>query len=188
MPLDIPEAQPSMEVAPKAPTDHLYWARSSSQNAAPPPKKLSAEEAKQLEASSSAAGASAWNKSGNTWEEKPVNTWAFELLRDTLLPEMTYALPLATVPVPPLPPSEADAASGNVSVSVRVLKAESVTGECTYVVSRGKQRVVFELQIKLQVRACVHDPLTLALALSVSSLAPTLTWMWMRAMPRARAP
>ena len=149
MPLDIPEAQPTMEVAPKAPTDHLYWARSSSQNAAPPPKKLSAEEAKQLEASSSAAGASAWNKSGSTWEEKPVNTWAFELLRDTLLPEMAYALPLATVPVPPLPPSEADAASGSVSVGVRVLKAESVTGECTYVVSRGKQRVVFELTIKL---------------------------------------
>jgi len=149
MPLDVPEAQPSVtEVAPKAPTDHLYWARSSSQNAAPPPKKLSEEEVKQMAASSSSAGASAWNKSGNTWEEKPVNTWAFELLRDTLLPEMAYTLPLATVPVPPLPASEADA-SGSVGVSVRVTKAESVTGECTYVVSRGKQRVVFELTIKI---------------------------------------
>lgn len=146
MPLDIPEAaQPPTEVAPRAPTDHLYWARSSSQNAAPPPKKLSAEEAAKL-AAASTAGASAWNKSGSTWEEKPVNTWAFELLKETLLPEMAYSLPQPSFAIPALPSSEEGSAT---SVSVRVLSAESVTGETTYVVSRGKQRVVFELTIKL---------------------------------------
>lgn len=60
MPLDIPDQSAQTtptEVAPRAPTDHLYWARSSSQNAAPPPKKLSAEEAAKLQANST-AGAS----------------------------------------------------------------------------------------------------------------------------------
>ena len=46
-------------------------------------------------------------------------------------------------------PGSKEAASGSVAVSVRVTQAESVTGECTYVVSRGKQRVVFELTIKI---------------------------------------
>lgn len=158
MPLAVPDAAPPpTEVAPRAPTDHLYWARSASAGAAPPPKKLSAEEAKKLEAANT-AGASAWNKSGNTWEEKPVNTWAFELLTDTLLPEMAYALPLPNFPIPALPPGEEGSAT---AVSVRVLKAESVTGDATYVVSRGKQRVVFELTIKvsLEMEVRVDDEL-----------------------------
>ena len=53
--VDAVEEEPA-----KKATDHLYWARSESQGAAPPPKPISAEEAKALEANS--AGASKWNK------------------------------------------------------------------------------------------------------------------------------
>ena len=73
---EVPEAnqpqavasQPTKEHERKA-TDHLYWARSSSTNAAPPPKAISAEEAKKMAESSSLAGGSAWNQGGSTWEE-----------------------------------------------------------------------------------------------------------------------
>lgn len=87
-----------------------------------------------------------------------MNTWAFELLKDTLLPEMAYTLPLPKYPIPALPASVEGSAT---SVSVRVAKAESVTGDATYVVSRGKQRVVFELTIKvaLEIEVRVDDEL-----------------------------
>lgn len=135
-----------MEQEPKAPSDHLYWARSSSINAAPPPKPISAEEAKKMEASSS--GASAWNKSGSTWEEKKIDAWAFEILQDTLVPEMAYQLPMPGVPVPALPASETG--GGELRVSVRALSCDSVSGEATYVMSRGKQKVLFELKLKIK--------------------------------------
>ena len=111
--------------------------------------------------SDSGAGGSAWNKGGNTWEEKRINQWAFELLKETLLPELAFELPGAAGSPPALPRGE-DGGGGEQRLRVRVLSADSVTGECTYVLSRGKQRVMFELQIKLQVRAasmrglCTH--------------------------------
>ena len=126
----------------RMPTDHLYWARSASAGAAPPPKPISAEEAKRLEASSSTGG-SAWNKSGNTWEEKKINQWSFDLLK-AMLPEQAFELPGAGN----LPRVPEDYGGLAVKLRARVLSVESVSGECTYVLSRGKQRVVFELQIK----------------------------------------
>ena len=101
------------------------------------------------------AGGSAWNKGGSTWEEKRINTWAHDTLKDVLLPELGYELPGASgsLPNPNLVPKGAALSEEAAQrVCVRVLSAESVTGECTYVLSRGKQRVVFELTIKLQVR------------------------------------
>ena len=100
------------------------------------------------------AGGSAWNKGGSTWEEKRINTWAHDTLKDVLLPELGYELPGASgsLPNPNLVPKGAALSEAAQRVCVRVLSAESVTGECTYVLSRGKQRVVFELTIKLQVR------------------------------------
>lgn len=77
-----------MQEEAKKATDHLYWARSSS-NKAPPPKPISAEEAQKL-AGAGGSGGSAWNKGGSTWEEKKINSWAQELLKDTLLPEMAW--------------------------------------------------------------------------------------------------
>jgi len=134
------------EVQKKA-TDHLYWARSSSANAAPPPKSISAEEAQKLAEKSSSAGGSAWNSGGNTWEEKKINAWAIETLKQQLLPQISYDLPSAVGPLPTIPQSpEVEGAS---RVHARVLSAD-VKGECTYVLSRGKQRVVFELEFKLE--------------------------------------
>ena len=49
-----------------------------------------------------------------------------------------------------------DLGDGDVKVKVKVLSVDSVSGESTYVLSRGKQRVVFELQIKLQLEVEVH--------------------------------
>ena len=100
------------------------------------------------------AGGSAWNKGGSTWEEKRINTWAHDTLKDLLLPELGYELPGASGSLPNLNlvPKGALTEEAAQRVRIRVLSAESVTGECTYVLSRGKQRVVFELTIKLQVR------------------------------------
>ena len=140
----------------KKPTEHLYWARTSS-NMAPPPKPISAEEAKKMENGTS--GGSAWNKSGNTWEEKKINTWAQELLKDTLLPDLTYELPGAAGAMPALPKLN-DLGDGDKKLKVRVLSVESVSGDCTYVLSRGKQRVVFELVIKLQVSTARHGQIS----------------------------
>ena len=50
--------------------------------------------------------------------------------------------------------------SGEPKLVVRVTGAESVTGDCTYVLSRGKQRVVFELTIKLALEMERYDKLS----------------------------
>ena len=134
----------------KKPTDHLYWARTESKGAAPPPKPITAEEAAKMQAG--AAGASAWNKSGNTWEEKNIKTWAHELLKEHLLPTISYQLPGASGVLPPMSPGK----EGEQRVFVRVTSVEQVTGDVTYVLSRGKQRVVFELQIKLGLEIELH--------------------------------
>ena len=137
----------------KKPTDHLYWASTTSADKAPPPKPLSAEEAAAIQARAVAAanGGSAWNKGGNTWEEKKINTWACTLLKDEILPTIAYELPSSALRLPNLPGGvDFDGAD---AVSVRVTGVDSVSGECTYVLSRGKQRVVFELQMKLLLEA-----------------------------------
>jgi len=128
----------------RKPTDHLYWARTSSANAAPPPKSISAEEAQKLAERGTAAGGSAWNTGGNTWEEKKINDWAFQTLKDDLLAKISYDLPSAAGPLPKVGDGE-DVSRAH----VRVLSS-GVKGECTYVLSRGKQRVVFELELKIE--------------------------------------
>ena len=132
----------------RKPTDHLYWARTSSSNA-PPPKQITAEEAAKLQQqTSSSAGGSAWNKGGSTWEEKDIKSWAHELLKTELLTTITYNLPTASATLPALPADDGGTAPD--ALYVRVLSADKVSGECTYVLSRGKQRVVFELDLKLK--------------------------------------
>lgn len=126
-----------------------------------------------MEASSSTGG-STWNKGGSTWEEKTVNQWAFDLLKDTLLPEIQYELPTATVPMPALPKSE-DLGDGERRLHVRVLSVESVKGECTYVLSRGKQRVVFEMEIKLKLEMELHVGDELKTILSGKLTVPEVT-------------
>jgi len=147
-------AAAAQEELKRKPTDHLYWAKTSSVNAAPPPKQLTDEEAKQLEASSSGAGGSAWNKGGNTWEEKKINTWVHELLQSELLPAMAYELPTASTKLPSMPADEQGLAPDG--LAVRVVSADKVTGDCTYVLSRGKQRVVFELELRIKLEVEVR--------------------------------
>jgi hypothetical protein len=143
----------------RAPSDHLYWARTKSEGAAPPPKKLSEEEASKLKEANAAASGSAWNKA-STWEEKPINTWACDFLKEQL-GELVYELPAGPPPLRQVPANlsaeaegwlapSAGGATPELRVTARVLKAEKVSGEVTYVLSRGKQRVVFELELKLK--------------------------------------
>lgn len=150
MPLDMPAQAPSSkQPIEKAPSDHLYWARSSSINAAPPPKAISVEEAKALESASAQAGGSAWNKGGSTWEEKKINQWAIDLLSQELLPSLTYEV------VDKIPPSPEGYAITR--AAVRVYSVGHVKGDTTYVMSRGKERCIFELDIKLKLEMELYD-------------------------------
>lgn len=93
-----------------------------------------------MEAKAAGASGSVWNKGGNTWEEKPINTWAHEWLKESLS-EMAYELPGAGA-VPAVPKGDEGAV---LSVRARVATVESVSGEATFVVSRGKQRACTHL-------------------------------------------
>jgi hypothetical protein len=159
MPLDVPASSSAGAKAPvdKAPSDHLYWARSSSINAAPPPKALSAEEAKALEAASSQTGGSAWNKGGSTWEEKKINQWAIDLLTEELLPNITYELPAAGGAAAPEVPAAATEVPGVERMVVRVASVGHVKGDTTYVLSRGKQKCIFELSLKLKLEMDIYQ-------------------------------
>lgn len=151
---------PPMAVVTRSPLDHMYWSRSESAGAAPPPKKLTEEEAAQLKAAEASGPGSAWNKTSSTWEEKPSTTFCVDLLKDTLLPALAYELPSEGRPVPKPPDTLtpggppaglADAhAAGELHVAVKMQEISKCSGEVTYVLSRGKQRVVFELALTLK--------------------------------------
>ena len=87
---------------------------------------------------------SAWNKSGSTWEEKPVNAWAYETLTESF-GQLAFDAPTAKLPKPP-----EDYGGGEVQVSCKCEKVVSIKGDVTYVVSRGKQRVVLELTFTIR--------------------------------------
>lgn len=135
----------------KTASSHLYWARSQTNAAgtagAPPPKALSPEEVAALAKAEADAKGAAWNKA-STWEERGITAWASEHLRETLLPALSYELTAAS-PLPTLP-SGLEEAEGVTCCKVRVASVETVKGEATYFLSRGKERVVFELQLKLK--------------------------------------
>lgn len=127
---------------------HLYWARNKSQSAPVQHKPLSAEEAAALEAQAAASAGAAWNKAA-TWEEKAIGKWSSELLRDTMLPELAYTLPSEGGSLPALP-ADSEGLTPVATCKVRVATVESVSGDVTYVISRGKERCVFELALKMK--------------------------------------
>lgn len=137
----------------KTPASHLTWARSKSSTAPVEPKKLSEAEAAALATQNAGAGAS-WN-SGQTWEEKEITKWSKELLKEQLLPSLSLSLPSDGAPLPALPGIEAAqalaaaATDGTLRAVAKVVAVDKVDGEATHVVSRGKQRVVFEFTIKV---------------------------------------
>ena len=146
------------EVKEKAPSSHLYWARNKSEEKSltGEHKALSAEEAAALAAKSGPG--SSWNKA-STWEEKNIAPWATAYVREDVLPSLAYTL--GTPEAPPLPklpddPS-AEGLTPSSSCKVRVSAVDSVKGEATYVLSRGKERVLFELAIKLKLEMELLD-------------------------------
>ena len=133
---------------------HMYWARSASLTPATTvvPKKLDAAEAAALEASAAkntASTGAAWN-AAQTFVEKSVSKWAHELLSDSLLPELGGE---SSDALPPAPAGDDGAAPSVTRVRVRVTAVETVGGDVTFVVSRGKQRLLLELELKLKVEA-----------------------------------
>ena len=138
----------------RTPASHLTWARSKSTTKPVEPKKLSADEAAAM-ASQNAGAGSTWNSS-QTWEEKEISKWSKELLREELLPSLTLSLPSEGAALPALPASQealaAAAAAGSLSAELRVTAVEKVDGEATHIISRGKQRLVFEFTLKLQLQ------------------------------------
>lgn len=152
---------------------HLTWSRSKSSTAPPEPKKLTGAEAEALE--TKAGPGAGWN-SAQTWEEKDISKWSKELLQDTLLPALTLILPSEEAAMPPPPASQealaAAASDGTLQCQVKVTAVENLVGEASHIVSRGKQRVVFEftLKLKLEVEVRVagelHEILVGALSMS----------------------
>mmetsp|Transcript_30516 Transcript_30516/g.64232 ORF Transcript_30516/g.64232 Transcript_30516/m.64232 type:complete len:215 (-) Transcript_30516:337-981(-) len=138
----------------KSAADHLYWARTKSEKAPVEHKKLAPEEAAALEAAAKERSGAAWNKAA-TWEEKDIAKWAHAILCDELLPQISADFSPTEAQLALLP-SSAALPSGAVQCVSRVVAAESVSGDATYVLSRGKQRVVFELKLKMKLEVEVR--------------------------------
>jgi len=102
-------------------------------------------------------------------EEKEISKWSKELLREQLLPSLVLSLPSEGAALPALPTNHAAqtilatqsghtsyealaaaAATGSLTAQLRLTAVERVDGEATHIISRGKQRVVFEFTLKLK--------------------------------------
>jgi activator of HSP90 ATPase len=130
----------------RKPADHLYWARTQSTLTPVKNKPLDRDAAEALEQAAAAKRGAAWN-AASTWEEKDISKWARELLSETLLPSVAAAFELSPSESAKLP-AEFHGSTG-CGCSLKVASVASTTGDVTHVLSRGKQRVVFELGIKL---------------------------------------
>jgi len=137
----------------KKPSDHLYWARTQSTTAPVEHKPLDKDAAAALMQAASAKPGAVWN-AASTWEEKDISNWARELMSETLLPAVQASFEL--------PPREAAAlnaelaGAASVQIELRVVSVTSAMGDVTHVLSRGKQRVMFELGLKLKLEVVVR--------------------------------
>lgn len=129
----------------RKPSDHLYWARTQSTATPVEIKPLDKEAAAALEQAAAAKRGAAWN-AASTWEEKDISKWAYELLSETLLPSIAADFELSPAESAKLPAELQDL---SLRCSLKVASVTSTTGDVTHVLSRGKQRVVFELTLKL---------------------------------------
>jgi hypothetical protein len=142
----LAEPDAAMTEGARKPTDHLYWARSQSIATPVEIKPLDKEAAAALEQAAAAKRGAAWN-AASTWEEKDISKWAHELLSETLLPSIVAEFDLSSAEAAKLP-AELQGMS-SLRCSLKVASVTSTTGDVTHVLSRGKQRVVFELALKL---------------------------------------
>ena len=154
----------------KTAASHLTWARSKSVAAPVEPKKLSEAEAA---AAANAGPGAGWNKA-QTWEEKDISKWSKELLKELLLEQVLQGAEGAALPAPPASQEAVAAAiaAGRLSCQLKVTAVDKVDGEASHIVSRGKQRVVFDLNLKLKLEVELreagelHEILTGSLSIS----------------------
>jgi len=128
----------------RAPAEHLYWARTKSEAKPVEHKPLDPAAAAALQSASQERSGAAWNKA-STWEEKDVSKWAHALLKDDLLMQLSAEF---SPDASKLPGELADATE--LACRAYVTSVPTVSGDVTYIYSRGKQRVVFELKLKLK--------------------------------------
>ncbi|KAI7739110.1 hypothetical protein M8C21_032590 [Ambrosia artemisiifolia] len=112
-------------------SSYTYWVREAKQDIAPLPvhKKLTAEDVSVVSASSTHLG-SAWNKAG-TWEEKNLNKWATERIKELVLSVGSL-----------------DFSSGKAEIA----EVSRCTGDAFLVTVRNKKRVGYTYEITLKVK------------------------------------
>lgn len=94
------------------------------------PKRIDAAEAEAAKASG--GGASDWNKSGTTFEERDHTTWAKEELKNLLLG------------------AQAAVEDGGDSAQAKVTKLDRSEGTATTVISQGNKKPHFEFELKVE--------------------------------------
>ncbi|MFS7967257.1 putative activator of 90kDa heat shock protein ATPase [Helianthus anomalus] len=111
-------------------SSYTYWVREVKQDAAPlpVPRKLTAEDVSAGSGSCTHLG-SAWNKAG-TWEEKNLNKWATERIKELLLSVGSLEF-----------------SSGN----AKIAEVSRCTGDAFLVTVRNKKRVGYTYEITLKV-------------------------------------
>ncbi|XP_071737094.1 uncharacterized protein [Rutidosis leptorrhynchoides] len=114
-----------------ATSSYTYWVRETKQDAAPlpVPRKLNAEDISSGSKSSNHLG-SAWNKAG-TWEEKNLNKWATERIKELILSVGSLEL-----------------SSGKAEIA----EVSRCTGDAFLVTVRNKKRVGYTYEITLKVK------------------------------------
>ncbi|KAK1418349.1 hypothetical protein QVD17_27492 [Tagetes erecta] len=112
-------------------SSYTYWVREAKQDAAPlpVPRKLTAQDLSNGSNSSNHLG-SAWNKAG-TWEEKNLNKWATERIKELVLSVGSLEF-----------------SSGKAEIS----EVSRCTGDAFLVTVRNKKRVGYTYEITLKVK------------------------------------
>lgn len=113
-------------------SSYTYWVRETKTDAAPlpVPKKLTQQDISTAAASNNHHLGSAWNKAG-TWEEKNLNKWATERIKELVLSMGTLEF-----------------SSGKAEVS----EVSRCTGDAYLVTVRNKKRVGYTYEITLKVK------------------------------------
>ncbi|XP_071729701.1 uncharacterized protein [Rutidosis leptorrhynchoides] len=114
-----------------ATSSYTYWVRETKQDAAPlpVPRKLTAQDISSGSNSSNHLG-SAWNKAG-TWEEKNLNKWATERIKELVLSLGSLEFP---------------------SGKAEIAEVSRCKGDAFLVTVRNKKRVGYTYEITLQVK------------------------------------
>ncbi|GAB4854045.1 hypothetical protein Ancab_022626 [Ancistrocladus abbreviatus] len=116
----------------KQASSYTYWVRAATVEAAPlpVPKKLSPEDVSNLSSQPAATLGSVWNKAG-TWEEKNLNKWATDRIKEMLI------------------------SVGSLEFSngkAEITEVSRCTGDAFLVTVRNKKRVGYTYELKIEVK------------------------------------